>query len=107
MLDLSQTFDVVIAGGGNAAMCAAITAARSGKSVIVLEGAPEFYRGGNSRHTRNMRVSQDGNVPVMTGAYDQAEFFDDLIRVRGGVTDEPLARITIARSRELPGWLGD
>ncbi|MBV9557465.1 MAG: FAD-dependent tricarballylate dehydrogenase TcuA [Pseudolabrys sp.] len=105
-MDLSQTFDVVIAGGGNAAMCAAITAARAGKSVIVLEAAPEFYRGGNSRHTRNMRVSQAGDVPVMTGTYDEAEFFDDLIRVTGGMTDEPLARITISRSRELPQWLG-
>jgi len=106
-MDLSQTFDVVIAGGGNAAICAAITAARAGKSAIVLEAAPEFYRGGNSRHTRNLRVSQDGNVPVMTGAYDPQEFFDDLIRVTGGVTNEPLARITIARSRELPEWLGE
>ncbi len=105
-MDLSQTFDVVIAGGGNAALCAAVTAARAGKRVIILEAAPEFYRGGNSRHTRNMRVAQAGDVPVMTGTYGPDEFFDDLIRVTGGLTDEPLARITIARSRELPHWLG-
>ncbi|MBV8792260.1 MAG: FAD-dependent tricarballylate dehydrogenase TcuA, partial [Pseudolabrys sp.] len=91
----------------NAALCAAITAARAGKSVIVLEAAPEFYRGGNSRHTRNMRVCQNGNVTMMTGAYEPEEFYDDLIRVTGGITDEPLARLTIDRSRELPGWLGE
>jgi len=105
-MDLSQTFDVVIAGGGNAALCAAISAARAGRSVIVLEAAPAFYRGGNTRHTRNMRVSQSGTVPVMTGAYEPDEFYDDLIRVTGGLTDEPLARLTIQRSRELPDWLG-
>ena len=55
-MDFSQPFDVVVAGGGNAALCAAITAARAGCRVIVLEGAPEFYRGGNTRHTRNLRL---------------------------------------------------
>jgi tricarballylate dehydrogenase len=105
-MDFSQTFDLVIAGGGNAALCAAITAARAGKTVIVLEAAPEFYRGGNSRHTRNLRCAQDGRAPTMTGTYEAEEFWDDLIRITGGLTDEPLARMTIARSRELPHWLG-
>ena len=80
-MNLSQTFDVVIAGGGNAALCAAIAAARAGRSVIVVEGAPEFYRGDNTRHTRNVRVAQDGSAPTMTGVYDPDEFYDDLTRV--------------------------
>jgi tricarballylate dehydrogenase len=105
-MDFSRTFDVVIAGGGNAALCAAITAARAGRSVIVVEAAPEFYRGGNTRHTRNVRVAQDGSAPTMTGAYEPEEFWDDLGRVTGGQTDEALARLTIARSSELIGWLG-
>ena len=106
-MDLSQTFDVVIAGGGNAALCAAITAARAGRSVIVVEGAPEFYRGGNTRHTRNVRVAQDGSAPTMTGLYDPDEFYDDLTRVTGGQTDDKLARLTIERSSELIAWLGE
>jgi tricarballylate dehydrogenase len=105
-MDLSQTFDVVIAGGGNAALCAAISAARAGRSVIVIEGAPEFYRGGNTRHTRNVRVAQDGSAPTMTGVYEPDEFYDDLQRVTGGQTDEKLARLTIERSSELISWLG-
>ena len=40
-------YDVIVAGGGNAALCAAIAARREGSSVLVLEAAPKFYRGGN------------------------------------------------------------
>ena len=103
--DLQQSFDVVVAGGGNAALCAAITAARAGRSVIVLEGAPEFYRGGNTRHTRNLRCSHDGTAPTMAGPYEQAEFLDDLYRVTGGKTDKALAQLTIERSAELIPWM--
>ena len=104
-MDLAQPFDVVVAGGGNAALCAAISAARLGCRVIVVEGAPEFYRGGNTRHTRNLRLSHDGSAPTMTGPYRVEEFWDDLIRVTGGETDEQLARLTISRSQELLTWL--
>jgi tricarballylate dehydrogenase len=104
---LGQGFDVVVLGGGNAALSAAITAARAGRRVVVLEGAPKFYRGGNTRHTRNLRCSHDGSAPTMTGPYEQAEFLDDLYRVTGGQTDQALAELTIARSRELLGWMDE
>src|SRR5690606_21018479 len=106
-VDLNEPFDVVVAGGGNAALCAAISAAREGARVVVLEGAPAFYRGGNTRHTRNLRCAHDGSAPTMAGPYEQDEFLDDLLRVTGGQTNEKLARLTIARSTELLGWMGE
>ena len=97
----AQDWDVLVAGGGNAALCAAITARRAGARVLVVEAAPKFYRGGNTRHTRNMRVAHDEPNEVLTGPYPEDEFWEDLLRVTGGHTDEQLARFTLAKSKEL------
>ena len=53
-MTVTHDCDVLVLGGGNAAMCAAITAREQGRSVIIVECAPRAFRGGNSRHTRNM-----------------------------------------------------
>ena len=105
MVDLSRKYDVLVIGGGNAALCAAISARRLGASVLVLEGAPKFYRGGNTRHTRNMRCAHDAATDILTGPYTEAEFWEDLLRVTGGQTDEQLARHMIAESKDILGWI--
>jgi tricarballylate dehydrogenase len=105
MVDLTQKFDVLVIGGGNAALCAAIAARRGGASVLVLEGAPKFYRGGNTRHTRNMRCAHDAATDILTGPYTEQEFWDDLLRVTGGQTDEELARHMIRESKDILGWV--
>ena len=104
-LELTRHYDVLIVGGGNAALCAAISARRAGASVLVLEGAPKFYRGGNTRHTRNMRCAHDAATEILTGPYREEEFWDDLLRVTGGQTDEDLARFMIRESKEILGWI--
>jgi tricarballylate dehydrogenase len=104
---MSGKYDVLVIGGGNAALCAAIAARRGGASVLVLEGAPKFYRGGNTRHTRNMRCAHDSATDTLTGPYTEDEFWDDLLRVTGGNTDEQLARFMIARSKPMLGWIGE
>ncbi|MBV8963430.1 MAG: FAD-dependent tricarballylate dehydrogenase TcuA [Hyphomicrobiales bacterium] len=105
MIEKSANYDVLIVGGGNAAMCAAISARRAGARVLVLEAAPKFYRGGNTRHTRNMRCAHDAATAILTGPYTEAEFFDDLMRVTQGETDEALARHMIRESKAIPDWL--
>ncbi|MEO1469544.1 MAG: FAD-dependent oxidoreductase, partial [Pseudomonadota bacterium] len=97
--------DLLVVGGGNAALCAAITAAEAGRSVVLLEAAPRPYRGGNSRHTRNFRCKHEGPLGVLTDSYGQDEYFEDLIKVTAGQTDEALARMTIDASQECYAWM--
>ena len=105
MADLTKKYDVLVAGGGNAALCAAIAARRAGSSVLVLEMASKFYRGGNTRHTRNIRCAHDAATETLSGPYPEEEFFKDLLQVTQGQTDEPLARHMIAESKLVLDWL--
>jgi tricarballylate dehydrogenase len=105
MVDLTRKYDVLVIGGGNAALCAAISARRDGASVLVLEAAPKFYRGGNTRHTRNMRCAHDAATDILTGPYTEDEFWEDLLRVTGGQTDEELARYMIHESKDILHWI--
>lgn len=100
-----KRWDVLVVGGGNAALCAAISARRAGASVLVVEAASKFYRGGNTRHTRNMRCAHDSATEILTGPYSEDEFWEDLLRVTGGQTDEQLARFMIRESKEMLNWI--
>ncbi|MBV8031774.1 MAG: FAD-dependent tricarballylate dehydrogenase TcuA [Betaproteobacteria bacterium] len=100
-----KTWDVLVLGGGNAGLCAAISARRAGASVLVVESAPKDFRGGNSRHTRNLRCMHDAPQDVLTGAYPEEEFWQDLLKVTGGRTDERLARMVIRSSASCRDWM--
>jgi tricarballylate dehydrogenase len=100
-----QVYDVAVLGGGNAGLCAALTAREAGASVIVVESAPRHFRGGNSRHTRNLRSAHAAPTDVLTGAYHEDEFLTDLLRVNDNDTNEALARLVVSQSAECPGWM--
>ena len=97
--------DVLVIGGGNAALCAALMAAEAGASVQLLESAPRAWRGGNSAHTRNLRCMHDAPQDVLVDAYPEEEFWQDLLKVTGGQTNEHLARLTIRASSTCRDWM--
>jgi tricarballylate dehydrogenase len=79
------TYDTVVVGGGNAGLVAAMSARHVVNSVLLLERAPLWRRGGNSRHTRDIRYAHPPGEPYTTGeAYPVEELMDDLLRVGGG-----------------------
>src|SRR6202047_1917745 len=118
---MSSSYDVVVVGAGNAALCAGLAARESGVSVLVLECAPEAERGGNSRFTAGaMRVAYNGVddlarlMPDLTdedkartdfGAYAEDQFFDDLARVTQYRTSPELAELLVRRSFETMMWM--
>ena len=97
--------DVLVIGGGNAALCAALMAAEAGARVLLLEASPREWRGGNSAHTRNLRCMHDAPQDVLVDAYPEEEFWQDLLKVTGGLTDEALARLVIRESSTCRDWM--
>ena len=97
--------DVLVIGGGNAALCAALMAREAGASVLLLEASPREWRGGNSQHTRNLRCMHDAPQDVLVDAYPEEEYWQDLLKVTGGATDEALARLVIRASSNCRPWM--
>lgn len=100
-------YDVIVVGGGNAAICACIGAAEKGARVLLLEGAPKFMRGGNTRHTRNIRCAHNAADKFFTGPYPFDEYLADLVQVTGGPANMDLAKFTIKETEKLPQWMSE
>ncbi|CAG2136946.1 Fumarate reductase flavoprotein subunit [Cupriavidus yeoncheonensis] len=98
-------WDVLVIGGGNAALCAALMAREAGASVLLLEAAPRAWRGGNSQHTRNLRCMHDAPQDVLVDSYPEEEYWQDLLKVTGGITNEALARLVIRASSTCRPWM--
>ncbi len=118
---MSDKYDVLIVGAGNAALCAAIAAREGGASVLVLERAPEYFRGGNTYFTGGIircayngiddikalvpDMSPEEEASVDVGSYTEDAFYSDLMRVTSGLSDPELAQLLVSESHPTMLWL--
>ena len=118
---MTDRYDVVVVGAGNAAFCAALAAREQGATVLVLERAPEDEAGGNSRFTAGlMRVAYNGVedlkrvMPDLSadeiartdfGTYTEDQFLDDMARVTEYRCDPDLTEILVKRSLDTVAWM--
>ena len=114
-----KTFDVLVIGKGNAALCAALSARDTGVEVGMLEAATIEESGGNSRFAGGvMRFAYDSveDLQKITDIpEDEAkdtdwdsntidEFYEDLYRVTNYRTDPDLSEALITKSHEGMVW---
>ncbi len=117
---LNAAYDVIVVGGGNAALCSALSAHESGASVLVLEAAPYEDRGGNSHYTGGAfrfaysgvedlkqltQIGEEDLANVDFGSYTEEQFLDDMFELTEYRTDPELCELLVKSSFETAKWV--
>jgi tricarballylate dehydrogenase len=118
---LKGHYDVIVVGGGNAAICAAISAHENGAKVLVIEAAPEAEHGGNSRFTGGAfrfayrgvddlisvspEVADHDLANIDFGSYSEEQFLDDMFELTEYRTDPELCELLVRSSLETARWV--
>lgn len=118
----TDAYDVVVIGGGSAALEAAISARQAGaERVVALEKAPEPEFGGNARFSHTgfrfvhtgagevrefiPQIPEDTFRSMHIPPYTREQFLGDLQRVTQGRIDPSLAEALVDHSNEAVHWM--
>ena len=120
---MTENYDVIVVGAGNAALVAALAAHERGARVLVLEAASREERGGNSRFSggifRTVHHGLDDLLPLLAdkdrhdlsrvtvGPYPAEQYHDDLVTTSGNLSDRVLIRELVDQSYPTVEWMAD
>ncbi|UOQ45539.1 FAD-dependent tricarballylate dehydrogenase TcuA [Halobacillus salinarum] len=116
-----MSYDVIVVGAGNAALCAALSAREDGSKVLVLERGPEHKRGGNSYFTDGAirfayhslsdirelmpELSDNEADQIVMPEYSTSDYYNDLMRVTGEKSTPQLASHLVNESYRTISWM--
>ena len=102
----SETWDLIVVGGGSAGLPCAIFAARQGARVLVVDRAHRL--GGTLDRSTGQIAAAGTRIQAEQGIEDSPEaHFDDIMRISRGKVDAELARVFVGEAARTVDWLCD
>ena len=101
-----DTWDLIVVGGGNAGLPAAIFAARRGAKVLIVEAAGIL---GGTLHLSSGQMSAAGTkLQKEKGIEDSPEsHYEDVMRISKNTADPDIVRLAVFNAAETFDWLMD
>ena len=103
---LDPGWDLIVIGGGNSGLPAAIFAARRGARVLIIEAAPvlggTLFMSGGQMSAAGTRLQKSKGIEDSPQSH-----FDDIMRISKDTADPELVRLAVFNAAETFDWLMD
>jgi fumarate reductase flavoprotein subunit len=101
-----RRWDLIVVGGGNAGLPAAIFAAQRGARVLIIDTAAQL---GGTLHLSTGQMSAAGTkLQISKGITDSPQsHYDDVMRISGNTADPQLLRLAVDQAAPAFDWLTD
>ena len=102
----SETWDLIVVGGGSAGLPCAIFAAQQGARVLIVDRAHRL--GGTLDRSFGQMAAAGTRLQAEQGIEDSPEaHFEDIMRISKGKVDTELVGVFVSEAARTLDWLGD